>query len=169
MPLDPAMYGDELADIYDLIYPPTPEDELAAKFVAERTLPGGRVLEFGVGTGRVALPMADCGLQVHGIDASKRMLDTLVEKAGSRPITVQVGDFTSAKVDDTFDTALIALNTLFMVPSQDGQIAVLENVAEHLRQLLRKQLLRRRDVAATGDRLPAGQAAVHHEPSPLRH
>lgn len=133
MHIDPALYGDSLADLYDLIYPVTPEVEHSAAFVAERTPAGGSVLELGVGTGRIAVALAEHGLRVHGVDASKRMLDVLAEKTGGREITSEQGDFTTVDCGRAFDTVLIALNTLFMVPSQDGQIACLENACRHLR------------------------------------
>lgn len=134
MQFDPALYGDSIADIYDLIYPVTSEVADAADFVGERTPPGGSVLEFGIGTGRIALTLADRGFAVHGVDASKRMLDLLLEKTADRDITTSLGDFTTVELSRTFDTVLIALNTLFMVPSQDLQIECLRNARRHLRE-----------------------------------
>ncbi|MDE3723109.1 class I SAM-dependent methyltransferase [Nocardiopsis sp. N85] len=133
MRIDPSVYGEGLADIYDLIYPETPEAGMAAAFVRDRTPEGGSVLEFGVGTGRIALPMADLGLRVHGVDASQRMLDVLMEKAGDREITSALGDFTTVDCGGVHDTVLIAINTLFMVPSQEQQIACFENARRHLK------------------------------------
>ena len=133
MLIDPSRYGDELADIYDLIYPESPEVGATADFVAERTPEGGSVLEFGIGTGRIALALADKGLRVHGVDASQAMLDKLAEKAGERAVTATLGDFTTVDCGGVHDTALIAINTLFMVPDQEGQIAVFENARRHLK------------------------------------
>jgi SAM-dependent methyltransferase len=133
MQLDPSMYGEGLADLYDLIYPEGPEVGMAADFVGERTPEKGSVLEFGVGTGRIALAMADKGLAVHGVDASQKMLDILTEKAGDRAITSSVGDFTDVDCGGVYDTVLVAINTLFMVPDQDLQIKVFENARRHLK------------------------------------
>lgn len=132
MQLDPALYGDGLADIYDLIYPVTPDVDAAAAFVADRTPPAGTVLEFGIGTGRIALALAERGIKVHGVDASPRMLEQLAAKTADLPIMTTLGDFTDVDCGGTYDTVLIALNTLFMVPSQDLQIEVLRNARRHL-------------------------------------
>ncbi|GAA2016414.1 class I SAM-dependent methyltransferase [Nakamurella flavida] len=132
MQLDPALYGEGLADIYDLIYPVSPEVDSAADFVAARTPAGGTVLEFGVGTGRIATALAERGLKVNGVDASQRMLDRLAEKTADLPVMATLGDFTSVDCGGSHDTVLIALNTLFMVPSQEGQIQVLQNARRHL-------------------------------------
>lgn len=132
MNLDPALYGDGLADIYDLIYPVTPDVEAAAAFVAERTPSSGTVLEFGIGTGRIACALAERGIKVHGVDASPRMLEQLAAKTADLPIMTTLGDFTSVDCGGTYDTVLIALNTLFMVPSQEQQIEVLRNARRHL-------------------------------------
>ncbi|MEA2590377.1 MAG: hypothetical protein QOD62_208, partial [Actinomycetota bacterium] len=69
---EPATYGDRIADVYDVLYPPGPDAEEAAVLLA--MLAGrGRALELGIGTGRVALPLSARGVDVHGIDASEAM------------------------------------------------------------------------------------------------
>lgn len=133
MQLDPAIYGDSLGDLYDLIYPVTSEVRHTRDFVVQRTPEGGSVLEFGVGTGRIALALANTGLEVHGVDASPRMLELLHDKSDGS-VTATLGDFTSVDCGGPFDTVLIALNTLFMVPDQDLQIQCLRNARRHLKQ-----------------------------------
>ncbi|MFE3460998.1 class I SAM-dependent methyltransferase [Nocardiopsis aegyptia] len=130
---DPSLYGEGLADVYDLIYPPTPEADLAADFVHDRCPKGGSVLEFGVGTGRVALPLAERGLSVHGVDASQRMLDRLREKVADHDVTSSLGDFSSADCGGPYDAVLIAINTFFMLPTQESQVACMENARRHLK------------------------------------
>ncbi|GAB3251851.1 class I SAM-dependent methyltransferase [Alteromonas gracilis] len=132
---DASTYGDRLFDVYDTLYPQSQESVRAAAYVAARTPQGGRVLELGVGTGRIALEMVDAGLSVHGVDASPRILEVLAEKAEGLEddLTWAVGDFTEADMGGPYDTALVALNTLFMVPSQQGQISALANTRRHLR------------------------------------
>lgn len=127
-----ALYGDSLADVYDTIYPATSAADHCGEFVGALTPPGGRILEFGVGTGRVAQGLVDRGFELWGVDASQEMLDRYAQKLGERANPV-LGDFTEVQCPGTFDTVLIALNTLFMVPSQDGQMAVLRNAHRHLR------------------------------------
>lgn len=129
-----ATYGDSQADLYDRIYPETPDLPQAAAFVSARTPHSGRVLEFGVGTGRIALHLARCGLRVEGLDASAEMLDRLSAKAEQQKVQIpgHLGDFTDTRCPGVFDTVLIALNSLFMVPTQAGQMAALRNAAAHL-------------------------------------
>lgn len=127
-------YGDDLADLYDLIYPETPDIADAVRFIGERTPDAGRVLEFGAGTGRLTCPLAEAGLGVEALDASARMLELLDEKAGARGLSVPTheGDFTAYRCPGSFDTVVIALNSLFMVPTQAGQINCLDNARRHL-------------------------------------
>jgi 2-polyprenyl-3-methyl-5-hydroxy-6-metoxy-1,4-benzoquinol methylase len=124
-------YGDGLADVYDQLYPSTPDADHAARFVADQA-PAGRVLELGVGTGRIALPLAELGLRVHGVDASEQMLKQLTERDPRGRVEVTLGDFTSALPEGQYDVVLIALNTLFMVPDRDRQIEVLRLMRSRL-------------------------------------
>jgi SAM-dependent methyltransferase len=93
---------------------------------------GGRALEFGVGTGRIALPLAARGVDVHGIDMSGAMVDRLRAKPGGEGIVVTIGDFATAKVDGTFRIAYLVFNTIMNLTSQAAQVACFRNVAEHL-------------------------------------
>jgi SAM-dependent methyltransferase len=92
----------------------------------------GRALELGIGTGRIALPLAARGVTVHGIELSKAMAARLRAKPGGEAIGVTIGDFSSVKADGTFRLAYLVFNTISNVTSQDGQAAVFRNVAEQL-------------------------------------
>ena len=92
----------------------------------------GRALELGVGTGRIALPLAARGVEVHGIDLSRAMVNRLRAKPGGEGIGVTIGDFATAKVEGTFRIAYLVFNTIMNLTSQASQVACFWNVAEHL-------------------------------------
>jgi SAM-dependent methyltransferase len=92
----------------------------------------GRALELGVGTGRVALPLAQRGVLVHGIDMSQAMVARLREKPGGEDIGVTIGDFATTRVDGTFTLAYLVFNTIGNLTTQDEQVACFENAAAHL-------------------------------------
>lgn len=95
---------------------------------------GGPVLELGVGTGRLALPLAARGLEVWGVDDSAAMLDRLRAKPGADRVRVVEGDFADAGrlVDPGFTLAFVAFNTLFELGDQDAQVRCLQGVARLL-------------------------------------
>jgi SAM-dependent methyltransferase len=93
---------------------------------------GGRVLEFAIGTGRVALPLAARGLDVHGIEASKEMVAKLREKQGGRAIPVEIGDMAEARAQGNFDLVYLVFNTIFNLTSQEAQVRCFKNAARHL-------------------------------------
>jgi SAM-dependent methyltransferase len=92
----------------------------------------GRALELGVGTGRIALPLARRGVPVHGIDLSRPMVARLRAKSGGDAIGVTIGDFATAKVDGTFALAYLVFNTISNLTTQEAQVACFRNVAAHL-------------------------------------
>src|SRR3954452_14466152 len=92
----------------------------------------GRVLELGVGTGRIALPLAARGVEVHGVDLSGAMIDRLRAKPGADRVGVTVGDFATARVDGSFRLVYLVWKTIMNVTTQDGQVAVFRNAATHL-------------------------------------
>jgi SAM-dependent methyltransferase len=92
----------------------------------------GRVLELGIGTGRIALPLAARGVSVHGVDLSEAMVARLREKPGGSAVDVTIGDFASVRVDGAFSLAYLVFNTISNLTSQDQQVACFRNVAEHL-------------------------------------
>ena len=92
----------------------------------------GRALELGIGTGRIALPLARRGVGVHGIDMSRAMLARLRAKPGGDAIGVTVGDFSAARVDGTFSVAYLVFNTIMNLTTQAAQVACFRNAAAHL-------------------------------------
>ena len=93
---------------------------------------GGAVLEFAIGTGRVALPLSSRGLAVSGIELSAAMAEQLRTKPGSDAVPVTVGDMTRTRVPGEFSLVYLVRNTIMNVTTQDDQIAVFENAAAHL-------------------------------------
>ena len=92
----------------------------------------GSALEFGIGTGRIALPLAIRGIEVHGIDISQPMLAKLAEKTGSERIQVTQGDFANTTCRRTFSLVYLIFNTIMNLTTQDEQIRCFQNAALHL-------------------------------------
>jgi len=92
----------------------------------------GRALELGIGTGRIALSLAQRGVPVHGIELSKAMVARLRAKPGGEDIAVTIGDFATTTVDGTFTVAYVVFNTIMNLTTQAAQIACFRNVAAHL-------------------------------------
>jgi hypothetical protein len=92
----------------------------------------GAALEFAIGTGRVAVPLAETGVKVAGIDNSEPMLARLRAKPGAERIDARVGDMASTRVDGEFSLVYLVFNTIFNLTTQDGQVACFENAAAHL-------------------------------------
>lgn len=128
---DPAAYGRWWADDYDELFDSRDDPADVIAFVRSHTA-GGRVLELGVGTGRLAVPMAAAGLDVTGVDASPEMLRRLAERPGGDRVRVIVDDFTDVDAGGPYDVALIAFSTLFLLPSQPQQLACLGTCRRHL-------------------------------------
>jgi SAM-dependent methyltransferase len=127
---DPTVYGAAIADDYDEVYGAL-ETDRAVAFLAG--LAGaGPVLELGIGTGRLALPLAARGLRVHGVEASPAMAEKMRTKPGGDGIDVTIGNFASVVVDERFTLVVLAFNTIFALPDQDAQVDVFENAARHL-------------------------------------
>jgi SAM-dependent methyltransferase len=92
----------------------------------------GPVLELGIGTGRIALPLARRGIPVHGIELSEAMVARLREKAGNDDIGVTTGDFATTRVDGSFALAYLVFNTIMNLTTRSAQVACFRNVAAHL-------------------------------------
>ena len=92
----------------------------------------GAALELGVGTGRIALPLARRGVRVHGIDLSEAMVARLRAKPGGDQVEVTIGDFATTTVDGSFSLAYLVFNTIMNLTTQDGQVACFQNVAAQL-------------------------------------
>jgi SAM-dependent methyltransferase len=93
----------------------------------------GPALELGIGTGRVALPLARRGIRVHGVDLSEAMVARLRAKPGSGGIPVTIGDFATAAVGKDFSLVYLVFNTIMNLTTQDQQVACFKNAATHLR------------------------------------
>ncbi|MGW0794633.1 class I SAM-dependent DNA methyltransferase [Streptomyces sp. NPDC002692] len=121
-----AGYDESAADMFrpDAVDPAV---DLLADLAA-----GGRALEFGIGTGRIALPLARRGVPVHGIDMSRAMAARLRAKPGGDAVGVTIGDFATSKVPGTFAVAYLVFNTINNLTTQDAQVACFRNAAAHL-------------------------------------
>jgi len=127
-------FGEEVAARYD-----DPSDSMfAASAIAPvvdllADLAGaGAALELGIGTGRIAVPLAGRGVHVHGIDLSEAMVARLRAKPGAESIGVTIGDFATTRVEGTFAVAYLVYNTINNLTTQDAQVACFENVGAHL-------------------------------------
>jgi SAM-dependent methyltransferase len=93
---------------------------------------GGRALELGIGTGRIALPLAERGVRVHGIDMSRAMVARMRAKPGGDAVGVTIGDFATTRVNGTFRVAYLVFNTIMNLTTQAAQVACFRNAAAHL-------------------------------------
>jgi SAM-dependent methyltransferase len=121
-----ARYDEDEAEMLDpAVVEPTVD------FLAE--LAGdGAALELGIGTGRIAVPLARRGVRVHGIDLSEAMVARLRSKPGAEQISVTIGDFATSRVQGPFTLAYLVFNTIENLTTQDQQVACFQNVAAHL-------------------------------------
>jgi len=154
-----ATYDESSADMFE----PAVVD-VAVDFLAGLA-GGGRALELGIGTGRIALPLARRGVPVHGIDLSRAMAARLRAKPGGDAIGVTIGDFATTTVDGTFSVAYLVFNTIMNLTTQAAQVACFRNVAAHLEPggclVIEVGIPDLR-------RLPPGQNAVPFQVSPTR-
>ena len=126
----PETYGDRIADVYDSMYPEL-DTEAAVERLAELAA-GGPVLELAIGTGRLALPLAERGIELHGIDASEAMVAKLRTKPSGDRVPVRIGDFADVAVDGRYRLIFVAFNTFFALLTQEDQVRCFANVAAHL-------------------------------------
>jgi SAM-dependent methyltransferase len=127
-------FGEDVAASYDETENPMFDPaviEPTVDFLAELA-DGGRVLELGIGTGRIALPLAGRGVEVHGIDLSRAMVARLKAKPGGDGIPVTIGDFATTRLEATFRLAYLVFNTISNLTTQTEQVACFRNVADHL-------------------------------------
>lgn len=130
-PWRPERYGDDMADVYDEWFGNMRDTEAAVEFLA--SLAGtGSTLELGIGTGRVALPLARRGITVHGIDASEAMVGKLREKPGGENIPVEIGDFSNFTLPDRYSLVFVVFQTFFNLSTQEAQVRCFRNVTRHL-------------------------------------
>jgi SAM-dependent methyltransferase len=132
MPKD--YFDDRIAERYETYWAEQFEPAVvdpAVDFLAELAGPGA-ALELGIGTGRLALPLSDRGVRVHGIELSPAMVAQLQTKPGAKDVGVTIGDFTTTKVDGTFKLAYLVRNTIMNLTTQDEQVECFRNVGGHL-------------------------------------
>jgi SAM-dependent methyltransferase len=128
---DASTYGDRIAEIYDRRRCVSKTTDATVAFLAAMAR-RGPVLELGIGTGRIALPLAERGIEVHGIDASRAMVAKLREKPGGERIPVAIGDFADVPIEGQFSLVFVVVNTFFGLLSQEDQVRCFSGVARHL-------------------------------------
>jgi SAM-dependent methyltransferase len=126
-----ATYGERIAESYDELYP-SPTNTHAMVETLAKLAGAGPVLELGIGTGRVALPLASNGLPVHGIDVSEAMIKRLHAKPGGASIPVTIGDFANVDMAGQYSLIYVVFNTFFALTSQEDQVRCFANCASHL-------------------------------------
>lgn len=126
---DDATYGDRIAEAYDELY--ADYNPAAIELLAELAR-GGPALELGIGTGRVALPLLEKGIEVQGIDTSGAMLSKLKAKPRGDEIEVLKGSFAGFKIDGRFQLVYVVFNTFFALRTQEEQVQCFKSVREHL-------------------------------------
>jgi SAM-dependent methyltransferase len=127
----PETYGDRIAEVYDAMTGTMPDPVDCVDRLAELAGPGP-ALELGIGTGRVALPLAARGVEVHGIDVSAAMVERLRAKPGGQAIPVTLGDFAELAVEGSYRLVYVVFNTFFSLLTQDDQVRCFAAVAGHL-------------------------------------
>lgn len=131
-----ATYGDRIAEVYDEMYPMRANVGPAVDALT-KLAGSGPALELGIGTGRIALPLAARGIEVHGIDASEAIVAKMRAKPGGGAIPVTIADFAGFSVrdgnrDKKFRLVYVVFNTLFQATSQEAQVRCFQSVAAHL-------------------------------------
>ena len=126
-------FGQAVAERYDERTTSTAEVVDAIADVLVEQAGDGPVLELGIGTGRIALPLAARGVSVSGIDLSEAMVARLRAKPGGDTIDVTIGDFATAKAEGAFSLVYLVANTIMNLTTQDEQVACFENASAHLR------------------------------------
>jgi SAM-dependent methyltransferase len=124
-------YGDTIAGAYDDLYGTLFDVQGAVDFLEKHGRPGP-VLELGIGTGRIALPLKERGVEILGIDASHAMVQRLRTKPGGTEIPVIMGEFARADLGGPYSMVFVVFNTFFANVSQEEQIECFSNVARAL-------------------------------------
>ena len=129
--ISPELYGDLHASNYDALFGGIDDNARGGALLHE--LAGeGDALEFGIGTGRLAIPLAELGTHVHGVDISEPMLQRLREKIADHPITPIRGDFVEFTLGQPVSLVYSVFSTIFMLGEQRRQVNCLKNAAAHL-------------------------------------
>jgi SAM-dependent methyltransferase len=154
---DPRQYGARWAERYDEWHAGLMDDEGAVAAVSGLAADsGGPILELAVGTGRLAVPLAERGFDVVGVDLSEEMLAKLRAKPGAGRVETVLGDMTSVRLDREFGVVLLAFSSLFVLGTQQAQVQLFRNAAGHLRPGGRFVL-----ETAVVD-IPGGEGTRHH-------
>jgi len=133
-PDEDGYFGEDVASRYDDPADPMNSPDLidpAVALLAELAR-GGPVLEFAIGTGRIAVPLAARGVEVHGIELSRAMVAQLRAKPGGGAIQVAIGDMATTRVDGQFSIVYLVFNTIENLTSRESQVACFANAAAHL-------------------------------------
>ena len=132
--MDAATYGDKIAAIYDELFTDVPLEQIGT--LASLAGDNGRALELGIGTGRVAVPLAAKGIRVHGIDASSLMVSKLRKKPGGETIPVTIDDFVNvgSVQGGPFELVYCVFNTFFALLTQEDQVRCFKGVSSLLTQ-----------------------------------
>ena len=159
-----GFFGERAASVYDerdgMSAPEVvgPVVEMLAGFAGD-----GAALEFAIGTGRIALPLAERGVRVAGIDNSEAMLARLRAKPGAAAVETTLGDMASTRVGGEFSVVYLVFNTISNLVTQEAQVACFENAAAHLRSGGRFVI--ENNVPAL-QRLPLGQTVIPFRADP---
>lgn len=129
---DHRSYGEGFADVYDEWYADVTDVDATVRRMVDVAGGEGRVLELGVGTGRLAVPMAAAGLRVVGIDSSEAMLAKLRERDTASTVEAVLGDIAGDLPAGPFDAVLVAYNTIFNLLGEQDQPRLFQRVAERL-------------------------------------
>jgi SAM-dependent methyltransferase len=127
---DATTYGRKWGPYYDEIF--SEVDDSMIDLLARHAGDPPRALELAIGTGRVAIPLRDRGVEVVGIDASEEMVAHLRAKPGGDAIPVTMGDLGDVGVDGAFPLVYLVFNTIFGLLTQERQVECFQNVADHL-------------------------------------
>ncbi len=125
----PETYGERIADVYDELYA---DYDPAAIAVLNQLANRGKALELGIGTGRIALPLQQSGIEVSGIDASESMVARLRAKPGAASIRVTPGNFADVAVEGKYALIYVLFNTFYVLLTQEEQLRCMINVERHL-------------------------------------
>jgi SAM-dependent methyltransferase len=128
---DRTTYGERVASVYDDMHPGVLPTDGSVQLLTELAGPGP-LLELGVGTGRLAIPLAERGVEVHGIDCSPAMLARLAAKPGGQRVRTVLGDLGEVDLGVPCSVVVIAADTLFMLASQDEQVHCFATASRHL-------------------------------------
>ena len=122
-------YGEQIAEVFDEFYAEVDQDLIDLLYAFAK---GGRALELGIGTGRVALPLQKKGVKVNGIDVSEAMVAKLKAKPGGEDIEISMGSFDEIELDERFELIYVIFNTFYALLTQEEQVRAFHSIARHL-------------------------------------